>query len=685
MIVEVLNKNFSEVRVAALYKEGETSATTETNQILYHACRNNAIITDFLEYDLRAKVRKNLYNNFFKLDYLKDDLKNKLKNKLENLELYDSVIVPTTLRIKEEHKESAYFGSIQLNSETNLFIIDVPENIKYIEFYTGNDEDIFKETKLELNNSDYKDDRVILVTFGPEESKNYSSLDYSKYMDEIYSRKIIALLTTGSEVTINLVQNSWDNSENANRNKSGYTLRNDDFYSSKQYLSLFGEDKLNFLEDLRSGTILHSTKDLKKGSEEVGPILGKKLKKAKVNLANNLYNPRVTYHKGDKVFYNGEYWYSVSNFNNNNIPSLSPKNWLINSLIENYYFTVVEVKIFSESNLIDDLTIDGSNIIYLTKSSMFINIDVQVSESIYVFKTDSDNTEDIIKSIYFGTTFENRKPIEEISDFSSIEITKTGDVIYMKSSNKSFSEILKDQTLFLEYRQLESNEAKFNISYYDESGNIIVDDNLIKSINDSITVRVANTDEIGKTINNSLLNEYLSKDYVGKSIEFVNIASNDYVYYFKINNDSEITTTTPSKLITQTVNNISISVTKPKYVITVQDSIGIFETSGSRFIVSRGDSLSFDFYISRDFDTGDADDINYTFTYLKLYRDGKTYKFDKSRSGEITEIENTDYTLGSFSFCSSTYSERLDREVYTLNIPEVTSNVVVELFAQPIK
>ena len=685
MIVEVLNKNFSEVRVAALYKEGETTATTEANQILYHACRNNAIITDFLEYDLRAKVRKNLYNNFFKLDYLKDDLKNKLKNKLENLELYDSVIVPTTLRTKEEHKESAYFGSIQLNSETNLFIIDVPEDIKYIEFYTGNDEDIFKETKLELNNNDYDDDRVILVTFGPEESKNYSSLDYSKYMDEIYSRKIIALLTTGSDVTINLVQNSWDNSENANRNKSNYTLRNDDFYSSKQYLSLFGEDKLNFLEDLRSGTILHSTKELKNGSEDVGPILKKKLEKAESNLANNLYNPRVTYHKGDKVFYNGKYWYSVSNFNNNNIPSLSPKNWLINSLIEDYYSTIVEVKIFSENNLIDDLTIDGNNTIYLTKYSMFINIDVQISESIYVFKTNSDNTEDIIKSIYFGTTFENRKPIEEISNFSSIEITKTGDVIYMKSSDKSFSEILKDQTLFLEYRQLESNEAKFSISYHDESGNTIVDDKLIKSINDSITVRVANTDEIGKTINNSLLNEYLSKDYVGKSIEFVNNASNDYVYYFKINNDSEITTTTPSKLITQTVNNISIFVTKPKYVITVQDSIGIFETSGSRFIVNRGDSLSFDFYISRDFDTGDADDINYTFTYLKLYRDGKTYKFDKSRSGEITEIENTDYTLGSFSFCSSTYSERLDREVYTLNIPEITSNVVVELFAQPIK
>jgi hypothetical protein len=686
MIVEVLNKNFSEVRVAALYKESETS----TNNLMYHACKNNAIITDFLEYDLRAKVRKNLYNNFFKLNYLSKDLRDKLQNKLEDLDLYNSLIVPTTSASETNDIASNYFGSIQLNSETSLFILDIPENIKYVEFYTGNNEDIFKETELTYGNEDYSEDRVIKVTFGPEINKNYTALDYSKYMDEIYSRKILALLTTGSDVTINLVQNCWDNNENANRNKADYTLRNNDFYNSKQYLSLFGEDKSGFLEDLRSGTILSSTKEIKKLESDnniAGPILRKKLEKAKKNRENKIYNPRVTYHKGDKVFFNGSCWYSISNFNNNNIPSLSPKNWLINNLIEDYYFTIVENKPFTvddnnEEKLLDAVINEDKCI--LTKSSTFNSIDCQIDNSIYTI--DATNDSDLVNAIYIGTSFDDKKPISEFKDENGnqvLEATLNGDVLGIKSLDQNLlADILEGNTIFIKYKVYSEADFDVNVTYYDEDGNEITDEKTINEYNNQIEVTTADNEE-GSVIANSLLGSNKSI-YQAKPITFRNKDNNNKAFYFKVNGSEEIEEGTSSKSLTGAKNNILVRVTTPKYVVTVIDESGVFEVSRNRIIVNKGENASIDFYISRDFDTGDADDINYSFNKLKITRGEKTNEF-KNTSNDIIQSDNTSYDLDSFSFCSSTYSERLEREVYTIKVSEIETNVEIRLFAQEIK
>lgn len=688
MIVEVLNKNFSEVRVAALYKENETS----TNNLMYHACKNNAIITDFLEYDLRAKVRKNLYNNFFKLNYLSKDLRNKLQNKLEDLDLYNSLIVPTTSTSETNDIASNYFGSIQLNSETSLFILDIPENIKYVEFYTGNNEDIFKETGLTYGNEDYSEDRVIRVTFGPEVNKNYTALDYSKYMDEIYSRKILALLTTGSDVTINLVQNCWDNNENANRNKADYTLRNNDFYNSKQFLSLFGEDKSGFLEDLRSGTILSSTKEIKKLETDnniAGPILRKKLEKAKKNRKDKIYNPRVTYHKGDKVFFNGSCWYSISNFNNNNIPSLSPKNWLIDNLIEDYYFTIVENKPFTvddnnEEKLLDAVINEDKCI--LTKSSTFTSIDCQIDNSIYTI--DATNNSDLVNAIYIGDSFDNKKSISEFKDVDGsliLKATLDGDVVGISSSNPYLlANILEGKTIFIKYKVYGEADFDVNITYYDEDGNEITDEKTINEYNNQIEVTIDN-EEKGLVIANSLLGSNKSI-YQAKPITFhnKNLNENNKAFYFKVNGNEEIEEGTSSKSLTGARNNISVRVATPKYVVTVIDESGVFEVSRNRIIVNKGEEVSIDFYISRDFDTGDADDINYSFNKLEITRGNKTDEI-KNTSNDIIQLDNTSYNLDSFSFCSSTYSERLEREVYTVKISEIEANVKIRLFAQEIK
>jgi hypothetical protein len=687
MIVEVLNKNFSEVRVAALYKESETS----TNNLMYHACKNNAIITDFLEYDLRAKVRKNLYNNFFKLNYLSKDLRDKLQNKLEDLDLYNSLIVPTTSASETNDIASNYFGSIQLNSETSLFILDIPENIKYVEFYTGNNEDLFKETKLTYGNETYSEDRVIKVTFGPEVNKNYTALDYSKYMDEIYSRKILALLTTGSDVTINLVQNCWDNNENANRNKADYTLRNNDFYNSKQYLSLFGEDKSGFLEDLRSGTILSSTKEIKKLESDnniAGPILRKKLEKAKKNRENKIYNPRVTYHKGDKVFFNGSCWYSISNFNNNNIPSLSPKNWLINNLIEDYYFTIVENKPFTvddnnEEKLLDAVINEDKCI--LTKSSTFNSIDCQIDNSIYTI--DATNDSDLVNAIYIGTSFDDKKPISEFKDENGnqvLEATLYGDVLGIKSLDQNLlADILEGNTIFIKYKVYGEADFDVNVTYYDEDGNKITDEKTISEYNNQIEV-TTDSEEKGLVIANSLLGSNKS-NYQARPVKFSNKnTDNNKSFYFKVNDGEEIEENVLSKNLIGAKNNISIRVATPKYVVTVIDESGVFEVSSNRIIVNKGEEAKIDFYISRDFDTGDADDINYSFNKLRITRGKKTDEF-KNTSNDIIQSDNTSYDLDSFSFCSSTYSERLEREVYTIKIAEIETNVEIRLFAQEIK
>ena len=206
-----------------------------------------------------------------------------------------------------------------------------------------------------------------------------TSKKYLKGMDEVTSEKILWMVITdsGQILDINLSYNSWSTDKvNPERNKWKYSLRNDEFGSTKDNMSLL-KDKSGILLDGRSNTILSTEK------VETHPILSRKMRKFDLNYYDEdrsyitgekvrylgklwkalqnvpagevpeegseywttleqVYSPYCTYRLGERVLFNGEVWESLCDLNLGNRPDCS-RQWILRDSTTNFFTTRVNV------------------------------------------------------------------------------------------------------------------------------------------------------------------------------------------------------------------------------------------------------------------------------------------------------------------------------------------------------
>lgn len=132
--------------------------------------------------------------------------------------------------------------------------------------------------------------------------------EYFKGLDELRSDKIVWMVLTdtdpGQALNINLSYNSWSSDKvNPERNKWKYSIRNDEFWSTKDNMSIV-TDKSGIIVDGRSSTILATEKI------DTHPILTKKLKQ--FNLL--AYHKNQAYNRGDKVRHDGKLWECIQSY-----------------------------------------------------------------------------------------------------------------------------------------------------------------------------------------------------------------------------------------------------------------------------------------------------------------------------------------------------------------------------------
>lgn len=129
-----------------------------------------------------------------------------------------------------------------------------------------------------------------------------TSKKYLHGLDEISSEKILWMVITesGELVDINLSYHSWKTDDiNPERRKWEYALRNDEYWSTKDNLSIL-DKRSRIILDGRSNTIL-STDEV---GQNLQPILKRKLR----GLGLLQYKPSETYMKGAKVRHHGKLW-----------------------------------------------------------------------------------------------------------------------------------------------------------------------------------------------------------------------------------------------------------------------------------------------------------------------------------------------------------------------------------------
>jgi hypothetical protein len=204
------------------------------------------------------------------------------------------------------------------------------------------------------------------------------SKKYLRGMDEITSEKILWMVITdsGQLFDINLSYNSWSTDKiNPERNKWKYSLRNDEFWSTKDNMPLLKE-KSGIILDGRSDTIL-STQTVNSH-----PILSRKMRKFDLNyyesdkvyykgdrirylgklwealvdvpinitpeegnywkVVEQFYSPYCTYRLGERVLFNGRVWESLTDLNLGNRPDYS-RQWILSDSTTNFFTNRVNI------------------------------------------------------------------------------------------------------------------------------------------------------------------------------------------------------------------------------------------------------------------------------------------------------------------------------------------------------
>lgn len=287
------------------------------------SCYKIELYEDNIEYNSTVKIGNNYDTNFYDTDYLK--LTSKFWNDSTNYRVGEVV----RYYVEGSNTETTLYTSIgnnvgKLPTDTNYWKKFVEPAVT---IYLGPE----KSAAENPSNWYYPQDPD---WYNPR--KPYGP-GYQELSDELTSGKAVwlALSKDNSIKELNLSYNAWLLSEDANRYKHLYTLRNDEFYGVKDKFNVVtkGKELDNNVIDVRSGNLLGNTQ---LSNREKTPILYRKQNNYRQesqygeDVTSVPYRPEITYKIGDRVFmYNpdphgdSQVFVSVKNNNRAHYPGLS--------------------------------------------------------------------------------------------------------------------------------------------------------------------------------------------------------------------------------------------------------------------------------------------------------------------------------------------------------------------------
>lgn len=353
----------------------------------YYSGGNSSDFLTFSEYDFKLNPEKEDLRGFVKSNYFDSETLNQAKDggkyNQDILVNFEDYLLPQISN--EDYDESKKFFGTLINESYSVIYLDIPgeENsspiwmVELYDSYIETNHSISEKTKdfpfisyklLELISSPEKISHKpnYIITFGPEDNyinnfgenqDDYSfyyknnleyyltkSSDYIKISEkewaslfrEITSKEILKIVISSEGLlsqVINLSRLSWDISSNPNRNQNKYSLRNDEFWATRDFYKVDNESEI--LKDIRSGTII-ATKKL--SNTDSLPILSSKLA-----LLGKRYSARKVYKESETVLVN-DYIYS----------SLISGNLGENPTYSNYWKQIEPYKLGDEDKYVDN-------------------------------------------------------------------------------------------------------------------------------------------------------------------------------------------------------------------------------------------------------------------------------------------------------------------------------------------
>ena len=302
--------------------EGKPTNCSENTltKILKRYCDDKIINSDFIEYGITTLIEKNKFKGDELINYFSEECRNMIGESVLDLSKVESQCILPTLISESSNPTINYgfFGS-KIIQKQELIVLEAPENVNYICLFE-------------------------------KDPSNVSEYNISLILDEqeVSSSKIIFIsltLETYPQSTINISYNIWRGDINANRNKNRHCLRNDEYFGTKNSVSIVGkkEEKEDILKDNSSDVVIGYENKITSST----PILNKKIKKWK---ENNTYNPNISYKLGDIVNYGLDdnntpnKYISLCNNNLSNNPIFSAK-WVLEEAFNSFLTTKINIRV----------------------------------------------------------------------------------------------------------------------------------------------------------------------------------------------------------------------------------------------------------------------------------------------------------------------------------------------------
>lgn len=363
------NNDFTDIGTAVFYSTDSISKKTYS-KVLFRSSSSLLYNMNFSEYDFSYNIEKNKFNDKFLINNIGNktiELFNESTNTLEKLE---KIIFPT-LGNEEWQNSNKYFGTTLINNQI-FALLFAEAGISKIELYKDfikkNTDYVYdKQNVKEYNFIDI--DTLVSSNITPiatpyftiilgqtDDNTDNNTILEKELEDEISDEKAVWMLISSNNKVkeVNLSYKSWIDSINPNRNMNKYLIRNDEYWSTKNHVNIVNKvDHINIFVDSASNTLLGNTK------VDDSKLLILNKKKSRVNLFknNNLDYPEyykyTNYKKGDKVYYSGELYESLSNNNFNELPIISTK-WILSSVLSNIKSIRVIVSVYPQVGGISD-------------------------------------------------------------------------------------------------------------------------------------------------------------------------------------------------------------------------------------------------------------------------------------------------------------------------------------------
>lgn len=363
------NNDFTDIGTAVFYSIDSISKKTYS-KVLFRSSSSLLYNMNFSEYDFSYNIEKNKFNDTFLINNIGNktiELFNESTNTLEKLE---KIIFPT-LGNEEWQNSNKYFGTTLINNQI-FALLFAEAGISKIELYK---DFIKKNTDYVYDKQNIKEynfvdiDTLVSSNITPiatpyftiilgqtDDNTDNNTILEKELEDEISDEKAVWMLISSNNKVkeVNLSYKSWIDSINPNRNMNKYLIRNDEYWSTKNHVNIVNKvDHINILVDSTSNTSLGNTK------VDDSRLLILNKKKSRVNLFrnNNLDYPEyykyTNYKKGDKVYYSGELYESLSNNNFNELPIISTK-WILANVLSTIKSIRIIVSVYPQVGGISD-------------------------------------------------------------------------------------------------------------------------------------------------------------------------------------------------------------------------------------------------------------------------------------------------------------------------------------------